>query len=113
MNKKEIFQKAHLNESSDMAREYFKDSGLDYSKIKISDLYKLREFILDEIYPLLADKTYSMVRELTMDRKIDIKFEKKKDLLKEAYLYTNGSYFTKRQAISFEEEDFIGFVLPF
>ena len=43
LTKEEIMRVAHLNESSSSARQYFKDLGLDYSKIKESDLYKLRE----------------------------------------------------------------------
>lgn len=106
LTREEIMRVAHLNESSELARKYFKDLELDYSKIKESDLYKLREFMLDETYPLLADKTYSMIKELTMDRKIKVKF--KRELLIEAELYTNGSYFTRREAITFNEDGFIG-----
>jgi hypothetical protein len=102
-----ILRTAHINASSVLAREYFKELGLNYSKIKESDLYKLREFILDSMYPLLADKTYSMIKELTMDRRIKSKF--KKDLLIESELYANGSYFTRREAITFNEDGFIGF----
>lgn len=114
MNKNEVLDKSHLEESSNLARQYFKELGLDYSVIKLSDLYKLREFIIDRINILLADSTYSMVKELCMDRKIDVKFDKSTGILEEAYLYTNGSYFTKRQAVSFERvasrgKEFIGF----
>jgi len=102
-----IIEKAHIEESSNLSREYFKKCGLDYSKIKESDLYKLREIILNAMYPLLADKTYSMIKELTMDRKIKVKF--KRELLIEAELYTNGSYFTRREALTFNDDGFIGF----
>lgn len=110
----EIFEKAHLNESSELARAYWKESGLKFKDIRLSHLYKLREMILDEIYPLLADKTYSMVNELTMDNQIKTKFNKKE--LIEAELYTNGYYFKKREAVTFdswitpnkEQVEFIG-----
>jgi len=105
--KQEILEKAHLNESSELARTYFKELGLNYGLIKENDLDELRKFILNEMYPLLDNKTYHMIEELTMDKKIVSKF--KKGSLVEAYLYTNGSYFEKRQAVSFEEGGFIGF----
>lgn len=101
-----IYRTAHINESSILAREYFKELGLDYSKITEESLWKLREFMQDAMYPLLADKTYSMIKDLAMDKKIKSKF--KKGLLIEAELYTNGSYFTRREAITFNEDGFVG-----
>ena len=94
MNREEIFEKAHLNESSDMAREYFKQLGLEFKNIKLSDYYKLSEFIQDEINPLLADKSYQMIDKLRMKDKI------KKDKWG-FYLLTSGYYFNEREAISF------------
>lgn len=64
MNKKrkEIFEKAHLNESSELCRQYFKEAGLQLDKAySILEYYKLSELIQEEIYPLSADKTYSMI----------------------------------------------------
>ena len=103
MSKEEIFEKAHLNESSDMARIYFSKLGIEFKDLKMSDYYKLSEFIQEEIYPLLADKTYSMVGKLRMNSRIRCD----KDYV---YLNVDGYYFDKREAISFNlHKNFIGF----
>lgn len=94
MDKEEIFEKAHLQESSELARSYFRELGLSFENITISQAYKLSEFITAEIEPLLADKEYHMVLRLCMEEKI----KKNKYGI---FLFTNGSYFKKREAIYF------------
>lgn len=94
MKAEQIFEKAHKNESSEMAREYFKEKGIEFKDIKLSDYHKLNEFITVEIHPLLADKSYHMVERLRMKEKIN------KDKWG-VYLLTSGSYFSEREAISF------------
>lgn len=103
-SKEEIFEKSHLNESSDLCRQYFKEQGLQLDNFyPTSYYYKLSEFIQDEMYPLLADKTYHMIEQLRMHPKI--KFDKD-----DVYLLTDGSYFNKREAITFDlYTKFIGF----
>jgi len=110
--KEEIEEKAYLDESSKLCREYFKKRGLSYSDLTKNNLKKLREFIQEETYPLLADKSYHMIRELRMDDLIKIvyKNKRKKDIIEEAYLFINGSYFKLREAVSFNgDNQFIGF----
>lgn len=97
-----IFEKAHLEESSQMAREYFAESELTMHDLTIARCQKLSELITDEINILLADKSYSMIRELRMVKRI----QKNKE---EIHLLTAGSYFDKRHAISFYFKDRIIF----
>lgn len=107
MKKGEIFEKAHQEESSELSRKYFELVGLEIEKVKKIDCEKLSELIQHEMYVLLADKSYSMVPDLRMHKKIKAdKFG--------IYLFTDGSYFKKRQAVSFEfsndsKHKFIGF----
>lgn len=102
VTKEDIFEKAHLEESSELARQYFDECGLVVKYIPISYYDKLSEFITTEIEPLLADKSYHMVERLRMCPNI------KKD--KEAiHLFTSGSYFSKREAITFWFKDRILF----
>lgn len=105
--KLKIFKKDYLEESSELSRNYFELSGLEIEKVKKMDCEKLIELIQHEMYILLADKSYSMVPDLRMHKKI------KADKYG-IYLFTDGSYFKKRQAISFEfsndsNHKFIGF----
>ena len=100
--RKEIFDKAYLEESSELARTYFRVCGLEIKKVTISQCEKLSEFITTEIEPLLADKSYQMILRLRMHKKI----KKDKDGI---YLLTDGAYFRKRQAISFNFKDRIIF----
>ena len=100
--KKEIFEKAHTEESSELARKYFELSGLEIKKVTIDQCEKLSDFITDEINKLLVDKSYSMVLRLRMHRRI-------RETRDGIYLLTDGSYFKKRQAISFNFRDKIIF----
>ena len=100
--KEKIFETSHLEESSELARQYFDECGLVVKYIPISYYEKLSEFITAEMLPLLADKTYHMVERLRMDKKI----WKDEDGI---YLTTSGSYFSKRDAIAFSKRDAIAF----
>lgn len=92
--KEKIFETAHLEESSELARTYFDECGLKMSDVNLDNVEKLKEFITKEMLPLLADEGYHMVKRLRMNKKIKID----KDGV---HLYTDGSYFNKRQAIDF------------
>ena len=94
MNTEQIFEKAHLEESSGLSREYFNKLGLTMGDLTLKCCEKLSDLITDEINILLADKSYNMIKRLRMNRKI------KKDRFG-IHLLTDGSYFDKRQAISF------------
>ena len=104
MNKEQIFEIAHKQESSDLCREYFKEIGLNLEKQFPKSYYeKLSELIQEEIDFLLADETYQMVKRLCMNNKIIYN----KDCVE---LLTDGSYFDKREAITFDlYNKFIGF----
>jgi hypothetical protein len=101
--RKEIFEKAHLVESSELARNYFKMCGLRLDGISLLQCKTLSNLITDEITPLLSDRTYRMIPELAMDELINFGTGG-------IFLYTNGYYFKRREAISFEpNKNFIGF----
>lgn len=92
--REETMSKAHLEESSNMAREYFKEKGLTFSDISLENCAKLRYFINKICYELLEDDSYSMIKELEVNRRI------KKDKYG-IYLTMCGSYFSEREAVSF------------
>jgi len=101
--RKEIFENAYLNKSSDLCRQYFKEQGLQLDNFyPTSEYYKLSEFIQEEIYHLLADKSYSMIGKLRMHPKINFG----KDNI---WLLTDGYYFNKREAITFDLILWLGF----
>jgi hypothetical protein len=95
----------------DEAREYFKKSGLSYSDITEEDITSLFHLMNDEfsIYKKTGGE-----HAISMDmraRKPLVKHVKvfKRTGLKFAYLKVKGSYFESREAISFNENGFIGF----
>lgn len=94
MNKEDVFREAHLLVSSDMARKYFDEKGLKIEKITKKQYEELINMINREIYPLLTDKSYNMVQRLEMHKRI----KRDRDCV---YLLVNGSYFKKRDAITF------------
>lgn len=102
MDKQEIFEKAHLSESSELARKYFDSLGFKIESIELPDCEKLSDFIQKEMYVLLADESYQMVKDLRMCKKIKVDEYG-------IFLYTNGSYFKERQAISIEHNKRDGF----
>ena len=88
----------------DDAREIFENYGLNYRMIHRWDLHLLMAYLGQEfeqerktdtvIYPKLRNK---------------IVFKRTCGTLQYAYLYVDGSYFKKREAVSFNEGGFIGF----
>jgi hypothetical protein len=101
--KKEVFEKAHTKDSSELARKYFSLCSLKLKDVTKEKCEILRNFIKKEMYILLADDSYNMINDFCMDARI----RKDKHGI---YLYANGSYFTRREAISFYfEEEYIGF----
>ncbi len=105
--KKGILSIANLTDSSNLAREYFVEKGLRIESIHLKQCEKLSEFIQTEIDKLSKDKTYQMIEDLKMNPKIKVETTG-------IYLFVDGAYFKKRQAISFEYDKrdnykFIGF----
>jgi len=105
--KKEILNKAYLPMSSELAREYFNLLGLRIESVKLNQCKILSNYIQKEIDILLKDGSYNMIDKLRMNPKI------KSDKFG-IFLFTDGYYFKKRQAVSFEfsndsEHKFIGF----
>ena len=96
--------------TNEQAREYFKEYGFDYSIINEVRIRKLINMLEDKFIDKIEnghkfhkDMNLSMRKPL----KKDIKVLKKG--LKFAYLKCDGSYFHGREAISFNEDGFIGF----
>lgn len=100
----EIGEQSHLRHASSLARDYFANSCIDFLSLKTSDFEKLSELIQVEIDKLLADSSYHMVRELKMRPKI----KKNKDGI---FLEVSGSYFDRREAISFNKRDLLDFAV--
>lgn len=94
MIKEDIYKMAHIEESSDSARQYFKDCGLSIKDICFEDCSMLRLFIMEEINKLLADKTYRMIPKLWMNPEI-------KETIAGLCIYVDSCYFIKRVAIRF------------
>ena len=94
--REEIFEKAHLEISSDLARKYFYDYGLKLTDIDKKEIQKLKMFMQIEIDKLLVDESYSMVKKLCIDYQV---IRNKSGI----FIKTNGSYFDKREAICFRK----------
>lgn len=93
IDKQEIFDKAHLKEGNNLAREYFKQCGLTYEDLNEDRMKRLKCFINAEIAPLLLDETYSMVKEYQVH---NIKHNKWG-----WFLTVEASYFGDREGVSF------------
>lgn len=91
------------NFTANEAREAFESSGLDYSDISLKDLAHLRDLINQELSghtPLRG----SMI----CQTKIKSDFSDDGEM-RSAFIFCDGFYFSKREAVSFNSDGFIGF----
>ena len=93
--------------TNEEARQYFRDKGLSYHDITEGDILSLLMLLNREIKkPNKAGET--SVSTMHMSRKIDMKKRTNGTIIK-CFLYINSHYFTQREAISFNQDGFIGF----
>lgn len=92
------------------ARQFFKDHGLTYSDItvfSIDNLWLRCEHEICDCRLSGGETEMKMGMRMASVRKKDIKEDNGK--FKAAQLHVTGSYFTRREAITFSETGFIGF----
>lgn len=88
------------------ARQYFRDKGLSYHDITEGDILSLLMLLNREIKK--SNKAgETSVSTMHMSSKIDMKKRTNGTIIK-CFLYVNSHYFTRREAISFNEDGFIG-----
>ena len=93
--------------TNDEAREYFKKCDLSYNDITEGDILILSMILNKEIKK--SNKCgETSVNTMTLSKKIDIK-KNTNGSIKSCFLYLNSHYFTRREAISFNINGFIGF----
>ena len=89
------------------ARQYFRDKGLSYHDITEGDILSLLMLLNREIKK--SNKAgETSVSTMYMSSKINMKKRTNGTIIK-CFLYINSHYFTQREAISFNEDGFIGF----
>ena len=93
------------NSQTEKARNLFKDKGLSYQLINKQSIESLFDYIKNEL-PLVEECEFPMQLEKVLFK--DFKYDSKGNLIK-GYIKVKGSYFSKREAISFNENGFIGF----
>lgn len=94
----------------EMARENFKNLGLSYEKISKEDINSLLEIISSELSSYLeygGERAQQMNMQVSKLRLKDVKVLKKG--LQYARIQVDGSYFKRREAITFSSTGFIGF----
>lgn len=93
--------------TNDEARQYFRDKGLSYADITEGDILSLLMLLNREIKK--SNKVgETSVNTMHMSSKIAMKKRTNGTIIK-CFLYINSHYFTRREAISFNEGGFIGF----
>lgn len=96
------------------ARAYFKDKGLCYQDVKLSDLHYLRETIDEHFIRFRKRIMQTLEKPLYWKRVNDAKFYKGTfdpitGAMVCAFLTANGEYFDAREVISFNRDGYIGF----
>lgn len=91
--------------TNESARDFFKEKGLDYSKLNKSSIYLLLAELSDNLESYCRDDFKMRVSHL---REKDMKFDENGKLIK-AFIRVDSHYFKGREAISFNAEGFIGF----
>lgn len=92
--------------SNHEAREYFKNKGLSYDYIDEGDILALIMLIQKELKR--SNKAGETSVSMTLSKRVDIKKKTNGNILT-CFLYMNSHYFTRREAISFNRDGFIGF----
>lgn len=93
--------------TNEEARQYFRDKGLSYHDITEGDILSMLMLLNLEIKK--SNKAgETSVSTMHMSSKIDMKKRTNGTIIK-CFLYINSHYFTRREAISFDEDGFIGF----
>ena len=89
------------------AREHFKECGLTYMDITEGDILSLVLMLNKELKR--SNKIgETSVNTMSLSKHIDIK-KNTNGTIKTCFLYLNSHYFNRREAISFNEDGFIGF----
>jgi hypothetical protein len=100
--KQEILDSSHQKISSELCRKYAGDD-FDWSNLTLKAFELLAKLTQKEIDILSADKSYDMIPSLRVKDKI----RTNKDGV---FIRVSGSYFTNREAFSFNfRDDFVGF----
>ena len=93
--------------TNEEARQYFRDKGLSYHDITEGDILSLLMLLNREIKK--SNKAgETSVSTIHMSSKIYMKKRTNGTIIK-CFLYINSHYFTRREAISFNEDGYIGF----
>lgn len=93
--------------TNDEAREYFKECGLTYKDITEGDILSLVLLINRELKK--SNKIgETSVNTMRLSEKMDMK-KNTDGTIKTCFLYMNSHYFARREAISFNQDGFIGF----
>lgn len=92
--------------TTDHARNYFREKGLSYDSINEGDILTLVMMIQQELKK--SNKAGETSVTMRLSEKIDMK-RKSNGAIISCYLYMNSHYFTRREAISFNRDGFIGF----
>lgn len=90
----------------DEARSYFKEKGLTYGDITEGDILVLTMLLQKELKK--SNKAGETSVNITMSSKVDMKKKSSGSIIC-CFLYVNANYFTRREAISFNRDGFIGF----
>lgn len=93
--------------TTEEARAYFKDKGLTYGDITEGDILVLTMLLQKELKKSNKDNETS-ASTMTLSSKVDMKKKSNGSIVK-CFLYMNSHYFTRREAISFNQDGFIGF----
>lgn len=93
--------------TNDEARDYFKECGLSYKDIMEGDILALVLLLNRELKK--SNKIgETSVNTMSLSKKIDMK-KNTDGSIRTCFLYMNSHYFTRREAISFNQDGYIGF----
>jgi hypothetical protein len=96
-----------IRDSTNKAREYFKNKNLTYDDITSGDICVL-VMLLNKKIKIACKNREMSVDTMCMSEKIKSKYNTH-GRLDECYLFINSHYFTRRECISFNKNGFIGF----
>lgn len=96
--------------TTEQARQYFKDKNLDYKMIGRKEIEFLNRLIEKELVDyFLSGDSHAYQMDMSVSRLLKKDFKFSENGLEYAYLHVDGSYFKRRESVSFHQNGFIGF----
>ena len=98
---------------TDFARQKFIDKGLDYCDISEADFYRLVSMVCEELDKISKDTNFQGIHTMKISKRLKQNvptfYEDSNGKMERAFIKVDSHYFEGREAITFNQNGWIGF----